>query len=104
MLTRTPTMELRETQEWEDELARHTVLDLGHPAELREVIALLVDAMRRSDPDYTQAHGCEQCSDDDWNMAIQAGEDCLEASQNVCLDCQGKRATAPNGVQYCGCD
>ena len=54
-------------------------IDLTDPAELREIIAVLVDAMRRSDPDYVQAHGCEPCSDEDWDTAIQAGEDALEA-------------------------
>lgn len=52
------------------------------PAELREVIALLVDAMRRSDPEYTLVHGSEPCSDDDWNTALTAGEDALAAGDD----------------------
>jgi hypothetical protein len=57
------------------------MIDLTDRANLLECIALLVDAMRRSDPDYTAAHGCEQCTDVDWDAAIQAGEDCLEAAE-----------------------
>lgn len=55
-------------------------LDLKAPAELLEVIACLVDAMRRSDPDYVQSHGCVPCSDQDWDTAIEAGENALEAN------------------------
>ena len=58
-----------------------SAIDLTSRAELIEVIAVMVDAMRRSDPDFTRAHGVEQCSDDDWDAAIQAGEDALEANQ-----------------------
>jgi hypothetical protein len=25
-------------------------------------------------------------------------------AQSFCTDCHGKGATAPNGVEYCGCD
>jgi hypothetical protein len=57
------------------------VIDLTDRANLLECIAILVDAMRRSDPDYTMVHQCEPCSDDDWNTAIQAGEDVLEAAE-----------------------
>jgi hypothetical protein len=56
-------------------------LDLTDRTELLEVIDLLVDAIRRSDPDYCEAHGCEPCSDEDWDTALQAGEDSLEANR-----------------------
>ena len=55
-------------------------IDLTNRAELLEVIAVLVDALRRSDPEYCDAHGVEQCSEDEWDTAIQAGEDALEAN------------------------
>jgi hypothetical protein len=58
------------------------VIDLTDRANLLECIALLIDAMRRSDPDYVTTHGCEQCSDEDWDTAIQAGEDVLEAAES----------------------
>ena len=58
-----------------------SAIDLTSRAELIEVIALMVDAMRRSDPDYTKAHGTAQCTDEDWDAAIQAGEDALEANR-----------------------
>ena len=57
------------------------MIDLTDRANLLECIAVLVDAMRRSDPDYTMVHGCPPCSDDDWNAALTAGEDCLEAAE-----------------------
>lgn len=57
------------------------MVDLTDRAELMEVVALLVDAMRRSDPEYTMVHGCEPCSDDDWNTALAAGEDAIEANE-----------------------
>lgn len=56
-------------------------IDLTESAELLEVIAVLVDAMRRSDPDYVMTHGCEQCSDEDWDTAIEAGEDAMEMAE-----------------------
>lgn len=58
-----------------------SALDLKAPAELLEVIGLLVDAMRRSDPDYCAAHECDQCSEEDWDIALAAGEDALEANR-----------------------
>jgi hypothetical protein len=58
-------------------------LDLTDPAELSEVIEILVDAMRRADPDYVLTHGCEPCTDDDWDTAIEAGEDALEAMREA---------------------
>ena len=57
------------------------MIDLTDRANLLECVALLVDARRRADPDYVQSHGCEPCSDEDWNTAIQAGEDVLEAAE-----------------------
>lgn len=61
-------------------------------AELLGVIQQMVQAMRRSDPDYTQAHGCEQCSDDEWDDAIQAGEDALEGAEFLPEFAQGRAA------------
>ena len=60
--------------------AYERALDLKTVAELREVIEVLVDAMRRSDPEYARAHGVPECCDEDWDAAIQAGEDALEAT------------------------
>jgi hypothetical protein len=57
------------------------MIDLTDRANLLEVVALLVDAMRRSDPEYTLVHQREPCSDEDWDTAIQAGEDVLEAAE-----------------------
>ena len=55
------------------------MIDLTDRANLLEVVELLIDAMRRSDPDYVRTHGCQQCTGEDWDTAIQAGEDVLEA-------------------------
>ena len=57
-------------------------LDLTCRAELLEVIACLVDAMRRCDPEYVQAHGVADCTDEDWDTALEAGEDALEANEH----------------------
>jgi hypothetical protein len=57
------------------------VIDLTDRANLLECIAVLVDAMRRADAEFTRAHGVEPCSDEDWDTAIQAGEDVLEAAK-----------------------
>lgn len=57
------------------------MIDLTDRANLLECVALLVDAMRRSDPDYVRSHGCKPCSGEDWDTAIQAGEDVLEAAE-----------------------
>lgn len=57
------------------------MIDLTDRANLLEVVGLLIDAMRRSDPDYVRTHGCQQCTDEDWDNAIQAGEDVLEAAE-----------------------
>ena len=56
-------------------------LDLKAPAELLEVIAVMVDAMRRADMAYCVTHGCDLVSDEDWDIAIAAGEDALEANR-----------------------
>lgn len=53
---------------------------LAGQAELLEVIAVLVDAMRRSDPEYCRAHGVPECCEEGWDTALQAGEDALEAA------------------------
>lgn len=58
-------------------------MNLTDRAELLEVIALLVDAMRRSDPVYVSATGCEWCSEDDWDTALEAGGEALEAAEAV---------------------
>ena len=57
------------------------MIDLTDRANLLECIAVLVDAMRRSDPDYCLVHQCEPCTDEDWDTALQAGEDVLEANE-----------------------
>ena len=57
------------------------MIDLTDRANLLEVVALLVDAMRRSDPEYMMSHEGEPCSDEDWDTAIQAGEDVLDAAE-----------------------
>jgi hypothetical protein len=57
------------------------MIDLTDRANLLECIEILVDAMRRSDPDYVRSHGVKQATDEDWDTAIQAGEDCLEAAK-----------------------
>ena len=44
----------------------------------REVIEKLLDAMRRSDPDYTKSHGLKPTFDHERDMAIQVAEDHLE--------------------------
>jgi hypothetical protein len=56
-------------------------LDLKARAELVEVIEVLVDAMRRSDPLYCAAHQVPPCCDEDWDTAIEAGEDAIEANR-----------------------
>lgn len=58
-----------------------TAPGLTSRAELLECIAVLVDAMHRSDPDYVQSHGCAPCTDEDWCSAIQAAEDVLDANE-----------------------
>jgi hypothetical protein len=57
------------------------MIDLTDRANLLECVAVLVDAMRRSDPEYCIAHECEQTTDEDWDTAISAGEGCLEAAE-----------------------
>lgn len=52
--------------------------------DLRPIVEQLVDAMRRSDPEFTESHGCEQCSDEDWDTALRAGVDALEATERDC--------------------
>jgi hypothetical protein len=37
--------------------------------------------MRRSDPVYCKIHGCQPVNDEDWDTAIAAGEDVLEAAE-----------------------
>ncbi len=58
------------------------MIDLTDRANLLEVVELMIDAMRRSDPVYCQSHDCHPCTDEDWNTAIQAGEDVIEAAKN----------------------
>jgi hypothetical protein len=57
------------------------MIDLTDRANLLECIEVLVDAMRRSDPEYCIAHGVEQTTDEDWDTALTAGEDCIEAAK-----------------------
>ena len=57
------------------------MIDLTDPANLLECIAVLVDAMRRADPEFCAAHGLPVVTDEDWDTAIQAGEDVLEAAE-----------------------
>lgn len=43
------------------------------------IIRQLVDVLRRSDPEYVESHeGAEQCTDDEWDDALEAAEDFLE--------------------------
>lgn len=42
------------------------------------IIRELVDVLRRSDPDYVESHGVEQCTDDEWDAALEKAEDFLE--------------------------
>lgn len=48
---------------------------------LRAALAACVDAMRRGDMEYCDAHGVELIGDDEWNRALAAGEDALEATE-----------------------
>ena len=57
------------------------VLDLRSRPELLEVIAVMVDAIRRSDLAYCRSHSVEPVTEEDWATALQAGEDALEANQ-----------------------
>jgi hypothetical protein len=57
------------------------MIDLTDRANMIEVVALLVDAMRRADPAYCQSHGADPVTDEDWDTAIQAGEDVLQAAE-----------------------
>lgn len=50
------------------------------PTSATKVIRQLVDAMRRSDPDYAKSHGLQPCYAEDWDAALEAGEDWLEES------------------------
>jgi hypothetical protein len=58
------------------------MIDLTDRANLLECVAVLVDAMRRADPVYCASHHCPIVTDDDWNTAIAAGEDVLEAAEH----------------------
>lgn len=57
------------------------MIDLTDRANLLECVAVLVDAMRRADPEYCASHGLQVVTDADWEIAIQAGEDVLEAAE-----------------------
>jgi hypothetical protein len=57
------------------------MIDLTDRANLIEVVAVLVDAMRRADPAWCVLHDCEVVNDEDWDTAIAAGEDVLEAAE-----------------------
>jgi hypothetical protein len=43
-----------------------------------EIVAQLVDAMRRADPSYCRSHGVSQTTDEEWDAVMQAAEDWLE--------------------------
>ena len=57
------------------------MIDLTDRANLLEVVALMVDAIRRSDLAYCRSHNVEPVTEDDWATALQAGEDVLEAAE-----------------------
>ena len=42
-------------------------------------LQLAADAMRRSDPNYCEAHGVAQTTDAEWDAALEAVEDALSA-------------------------
>lgn len=43
-----------------------------------DLIARLVDVMRRSDLDYVVSHDDEETTDEDWDEALEEAEDWLE--------------------------
>lgn len=46
-----------------------------------EALRACIDAMRRSDPVYCAAMDAEQVSDVEWDAALAAGEDAIDAMQ-----------------------
>jgi len=46
--------------------------------EIEAALRQLVDMVRRMDPDYVDAHGLEQTSDDEYDAALQRAEDVLD--------------------------
>jgi len=42
------------------------------------VLYRLVDAMRRADPDFAASHRVEQTTDEQWDIAIEMGEEMLD--------------------------
>jgi len=46
--------------------------------EIEAALRQLVDMVRRMDPDYTDAHGLPQTSDDEYDAALQRAEDVLD--------------------------
>ncbi len=46
---------------------------------LRAALAACVDALRRADPAYCALHGVSIVTGDEWDAALQAAEDALEA-------------------------
>lgn len=58
-----------------------TAPGLTSRAELLECIAVLVDVLRRADPAYCRSHGVEHVTDTEWDIALQAAEDVLDANE-----------------------
>jgi hypothetical protein len=48
-----------------------------------EVVAMLVDILRRSDAEYCAAHRGEPVTDEEWNEALEVAEDWLEDIQEL---------------------
>jgi uncharacterized UPF0160 family protein len=46
--------------------------------EIEAALRQLVDMVRRMDPDYVDAHGLEQTSDEEYDAALQRAEDVLD--------------------------
>jgi uncharacterized UPF0160 family protein len=46
--------------------------------EIEAALRQLVDMVRRMDPDYVDAHGLEQTSDEEYDSALQRAEDVLD--------------------------
>lgn len=58
-------------------------MNAPHLAALRGI----VDAMRRSDPDYVASHGIEPCSDEAWDDALASAEELLESMEAAEDEC-----------------
>ena len=49
-----------------------------------EMLAALVDLMRRCDPEYCASHSVVQCSDDEWDDTLAEAEEVLEDIEQQC--------------------